>query len=435
VSQYRQSQEGPEQDQAGAVVPVARSLFASIVGESLQQRKSSCRIADHVEEDLIRKGWPEGLIYGSERELSERFSVGRAVIREAVRVLEVRGVARMRRGPKGGLRVLSPGRDSTVAHAMGYVLLLGPTVAQLAEARALVERVRAQLRSHLAVDEFESADEIRRIETVALAFFDALLAAADRVVTGEVLSGRRPLRDALPLFQRSRAGQVAQRMMLECSPGDWTQGRRLGSAFDLAERYGVDRGVVRQAIRILESAGTAVATCGRGHGVVSQAPGRAPVCRLIHCHFAAHGFSAGASMELFHWLSVSAVGNLARQVTASDIRRIDTALDRLANASESGRAKALFDVEESQFSLTRNPIVDMLLGCTKAYPSWSIVERTPQPLLDQVYFTETRKVVAALAQSDPAGASLAQDLKCRRLAEISGHPQLRRAAGHQCDYS
>jgi DNA-binding FadR family transcriptional regulator len=413
------------------VGPAAGSLFAAIVGESWQQRKSSCRIADHIEEELIRQGWPSGLIYGSERDLSERFSVGRAVIREAVRVLEVRGVARMRRGPKGGLQVLPPSRDQSVDLASGYVLLLGPTAAQLAEARALIEQVRADLRQHLAVAESRSTEELRRIETVALAFFDALVTAADRLVTGQEVDGGRPAGGADPLFHRSRAGQVAHRMMQECSPTDWIQGRRLGSAFDLGERYGVDRGVVRQAIRILESAGTAVATCGRGHGVVSQAPGPASVCRLINCHFAAHGFSAGASMELFHWLSVTVVGNMARQVTASDVRSIDTALDRLANASESGRARALFDVEESQFSLTRNPIVDLFLRCTKAYPSWSIVDSAPQPMIDQVYLTETRKVAAALAESDSAKASLAQDLKFRRLAEISGHPRLFRAAGSQ----
>lgn len=327
------NQDSAIERRAAAVGPAAGSLFASIVGESWQQRKSSCRIADHIEEELIRQGWPAGLIYGSERELSERFSVGRAVIREAVRVLEVRGVARMRRGPKGGLLVLPPSRDQSVDLALGYVLLLGPTAAQLAEARALIERVRAELRLHLAVAEFKSTEELRRIETVALAFFDALVTAADRLVTGQEVAAGRPVGEAEPLFHRSRAGQVAQRMMQECSPGDWIQGRRLGSAFDLGERYGVDRGVVRQAIRILESAGTAVATCGRGHGVVSQAPGPASVCRLINCHFAAHGFSAGASMELFHWLSVTVVGNVARQVTASDIRGIDTALDRRHSSS------------------------------------------------------------------------------------------------------
>ena len=412
---------------AGLSGPTGRSLFASIVGESLGERKSSCRIASDIEEDLIRLRWPVGLIYGSEKQLSERFCVGRAVIREAARVLEVRGSARMRRGPNGGLMVLPRSREQSVDMAVDYVLLLGVSSAQVIEARSLLDSVRASLRDPLRSAGSGPTDELGRIDAVALGFFDALLQATDRLVSEGSGSAPRPGGTAVPLFHRSRAGQIAQRLMLECSPVEWVGGRRLGSAFDLCERYGVDRGVLRQAIRILESAGTAVASCGRGNGVMSQAPGPASVCRLIHCHFAAHGLSAGASMELFHRLSVQVVAKIAESATPADMRRIDSALWHLEQATGSERVRAMFEAEESQFSLSKNRLIDLFLHSTKAYPSWDIAQAAPTPLLDQAYLAETRKVAAALARNNPTMAAIAQDQKNRRLAYISGHPRLSRS--------
>jgi DNA-binding FadR family transcriptional regulator len=399
-----------------------------MVGENLKERKSGCRIASQIEEDLIRRRWPVGLIYGSELELADRFQVGRSVIREAVRILEVRGSARMRRGPKGGLQVLRPGREQTVDMIVGYVMLRGLTLPQLTEARSLIEDVRRQMRGQIADSNPDAIEEFGRIETVALSFFDTLLQTVERLVAPGEDRSLRPGRNAVPLFHRSRAGQIAQRLMLECSHEDWIRGCRLGSAFDLCERYSVDRGVLRQAIRILESADTAVSTCGRGHGVISRPPRPASVCRLINCHFAAHGLSAGAGMELFHWFSVHVMERVARRVTAAEVAHIYEALEKLARAPEAGRAEALFEVEESQFSLLRNPLVDILLRSTKSYPVWNIAEGRTTQLLDQVYLVETRKVAAALAKNSPAEAALAQDLKFRRLADISGHPRLHQAA-------
>ena len=52
-----------------------------------------------------------GDLVGTEPELIEREGVSRALLREAVRLLEHHHIARMRRGPGGGLFVMAPERQ------------------------------------------------------------------------------------------------------------------------------------------------------------------------------------------------------------------------------------------------------------------------------------------------------------------------------------
>jgi DNA-binding FadR family transcriptional regulator len=72
--------------------------------------------------DEIRAAeWVEGTNLGSEAELLGRFGVGRNVLREAARILEQQGIAKMRMGRGGGLVVTSP-EATTTAHALEMYL-------------------------------------------------------------------------------------------------------------------------------------------------------------------------------------------------------------------------------------------------------------------------------------------------------------------------
>src|SRR3546814_12462353 len=69
----------------------------------------------------------------------ERYGVSRAVLREAVRVLEHHQVAKMRRGPGGGLFVSEPGVAATTEAVALHLHRLAITPAQLFEVRTAVE--------------------------------------------------------------------------------------------------------------------------------------------------------------------------------------------------------------------------------------------------------------------------------------------------------
>ncbi|WP_198602159.1 FadR/GntR family transcriptional regulator [Rhodococcus opacus] len=80
-------------------------------------RKLAERVAVQLEEMIVDRGWPVGEVLGSEPDLLATLGVSRAVFREAVRLLEHHSVAKMRRGPGGGLVVTSPDTRSVVRAA------------------------------------------------------------------------------------------------------------------------------------------------------------------------------------------------------------------------------------------------------------------------------------------------------------------------------
>jgi DNA-binding FadR family transcriptional regulator len=74
--------------------------------------KLAALTARRIEDEIIARRWPIGEVIGSEADLMARYEVSRAVLREAVRLVEHHGAARMRRGPSGGLVVQAPSRPT-----------------------------------------------------------------------------------------------------------------------------------------------------------------------------------------------------------------------------------------------------------------------------------------------------------------------------------
>jgi DNA-binding FadR family transcriptional regulator len=107
--------------------------------------KLAARVARRIEADVVARGWPVGASLGSEPELRARHGVSRAVLREAVRLVEHHQVARMRRGPGGGLFVVSPDAGPAARALVIYLQYAGTGVEDLMEARRLLEPLSARL--------------------------------------------------------------------------------------------------------------------------------------------------------------------------------------------------------------------------------------------------------------------------------------------------
>jgi DNA-binding FadR family transcriptional regulator len=107
--------------------------------------KRASQIARRIEADIIRRGWPIGESLGSEQALQQRYRVSRSVLREAVRLVEHHQVARMRRGPNGGLRVCEPDAGPATHAIIIYLEYRGTTIGDLLAARLLLEPLAASL--------------------------------------------------------------------------------------------------------------------------------------------------------------------------------------------------------------------------------------------------------------------------------------------------
>jgi DNA-binding FadR family transcriptional regulator len=110
------------------------------VGAGARQKpKRASGLADAIETEIVESKREVGDLLGSEPDLISRYGVSRAVFREAVRLLEQREVAHMRRGPGGGLIVTAP-QESVVRRAAATLLRFEKVeVQELVEARVDIE--------------------------------------------------------------------------------------------------------------------------------------------------------------------------------------------------------------------------------------------------------------------------------------------------------
>ncbi|MFE9327631.1 FadR/GntR family transcriptional regulator [Nocardia sp. NPDC052278] len=110
---------------------------------------SSGKLAEVVVRKLQRRiadlGFPVGSVIGSEPELIAELGISRAVFREAVRLLERDEIARMRRGPGGGLVVTAPRAASVAQSAALYLQFHQASPRDIFEARSAVELAIVEL--------------------------------------------------------------------------------------------------------------------------------------------------------------------------------------------------------------------------------------------------------------------------------------------------
>jgi DNA-binding FadR family transcriptional regulator len=105
--------------------------------------KKAETIARDIVKDIVRHGRQPGAALAPETEMLEEYAASRESLREALRLLEVQGLVRIRRGPGGGPSVCTVdpanlGRISTL-----YYHMAGATYRELLEAWILSQSILA----------------------------------------------------------------------------------------------------------------------------------------------------------------------------------------------------------------------------------------------------------------------------------------------------
>jgi DNA-binding FadR family transcriptional regulator len=182
--------------------------------ESERAEKVPEVVARRILRDIVRRGLVAGDMLPPEAVMIEQLGIGRASLREALRILETHGVVRIKPGPRGGPMV-----DEVTAADYGRTMTVflhasGATFRELIEARLIMEPVLARLAATRLTDEgaerireavsagWEAVDETSEIWSVASEQFHAAVAAGSGSRVLDIFSG------ALMSIHRSRVGSV-----------------------------------------------------------------------------------------------------------------------------------------------------------------------------------------------------------------------------------
>jgi DNA-binding FadR family transcriptional regulator len=107
--------------------------------------KTSERVARELVNHIVENDLVEGTKLPNEKQLVEVFDVGRTTLREALRLLETRGVITIRPGPGGGPVVRRPKPDDLREGLTLILQFTGASLKDVFEARSTLEPMIARL--------------------------------------------------------------------------------------------------------------------------------------------------------------------------------------------------------------------------------------------------------------------------------------------------
>jgi DNA-binding FadR family transcriptional regulator len=246
-----------------------------VVNDDTVPANGGVHAALQIETAIVREGWPIGSVIGSERTLRTQFGLGHRVAREAIRILQSRHAIQSRRGPRGGLVVVSPSQSLTVNVIADYLSGLGVRDDELDEAQVLLESMKAVERDFRAQDPAapDDNDALAEDHRVANLFLAAIEAVRGRSAGGSGTSAQTCDASTTSAEFESRPVTIANDLLTHLRGSSAAlQSEWLGTEQDLCVRYSVGRVVLRQALRILEARGVTRTHRGRSGGIQLRAP-------------------------------------------------------------------------------------------------------------------------------------------------------------------
>jgi DNA-binding FadR family transcriptional regulator len=136
--------------------------------------KASDVLAGELRERILEGRFPEGTALPPERELVLQTGMSRTTVREALRVLEVQGLVRVKTGRAGGAFVRLPDRDSVESSVGLFIRGQQVRLAALLETREAIEPFCARLAAVHRTDA-----DLTRLETANAALADQSASLAE----------------------------------------------------------------------------------------------------------------------------------------------------------------------------------------------------------------------------------------------------------------
>ena len=214
--------------------------------EDLRTEKLSELIARQIVHDIQREKLRPGAVLPAESAMVTRFRVGRASVREALRILEINGLVTIKTGVGGGPVVAAPGGRAFGQMSTLHYQALGATFRDLIEARVALEPLLARraaaadgpaaggrLRKALEIaGRFPTGDDVNYARTHS-DFHGAIFAASGNPIlalTANALKGVWMVRVTAVLFpedQRDRIGAAHAEITAAVERHDAPEAERL----------------------------------------------------------------------------------------------------------------------------------------------------------------------------------------------------------------
>jgi GntR family transcriptional regulator, transcriptional repressor for pyruvate dehydrogenase complex len=217
-------------------------------------------------------------------------------------------------------------------------------------------------------------------------------------------SERRGIFPLIPIRQVDVYAEVRQQLSDLIESGAYRAGDRLPSERQLAEGLGVSRVAVREALKVLESAGRV--SIRRGAGTFVIYPGTDPIAGALLAGRSVDTGFLSELVELRAAVELKIVELAARRATADGVAQLHAVLSRNAEefpeTAEQGSLNLLFEAELARIAGNR-----LLSASQRAIhelwvEAWSRLSLTPDT--KEVLHDEHLKILAAIERGDASGA-------------------------------
>jgi len=361
------------------------------------RQKKAMAIAEWVQQDILSARSLPGTVIGSEMQLCEKYRVGRTAFREATRILQFRGVARMRRGPNGGLVVAAPNHDDLLA-SLATLLRADEAAKHLSETRCVLTSIASRLSRNPAL----------------MSIASTLESLCGIVLRPDEDPRTRELRNDMPLkFGSSRADGIARHVIARIRTSALREGTRLGSEADLCARYDVGIPVARQVIRLLEESGVIDCRRGRGRGLFVRKPGTETVTLALASSLVNCGATTRESWLLGQLLNVEIVVLAAARGVPPQNQQSLLRLMTPTAARAPTDAADILAIDKTVDECAPNPILLTILQSLKTYSRLRNPDRDATltryaSACGPEFLASTRAVAGAILSGDGHAAGQAQ---------------------------
>lgn len=370
---------------------IAERIYMASTSEGMAVARQTEMLARRIEDDIASAGFVPGCGFGSLSELAVRYGMGRSVVREAVGILERRGLGRLRPGPSGGFILTRPRLDTLCMALANHFLSMGVTPGQIEDAR--------------------EAAELLTPSAAATSMEPLLRECLEQLRSGvrEQRSGLRVAQDAaVPMAVGTRAMGIARSLAEEIHHLH-VAGTRLGSESDLCERFHVGRLTVRQAIRLLQDSGLVECRRGRGNGLVTNDRRTTGNIRLVLAYLIAEQLDPLQAGTILIQLNAFTPALAVSRADLAQRQQLDAQLAQL-EAGESFERYDLLGLVRFVSRLAGSPIVDFFSRCLAAYEARfhpALAERLPA-ISQAGYFAMVRRQLQAMPLGQPANLAAAK---------------------------